>query len=107
MHLFTEEYDFCFTHFDSSQKWGRRVQNKDTPWDAADVALQQLRVASAGIPLKLARGASVSLLTAGWIYTANNAVLESVFAQLPHKLSMGKSHNACISDFMNLAFSFW
>lgn len=40
------------------------------------------------------------------IYSANNAVLESVFAQLPHKLSMGKSHNACISDFMNLAFSF-
>lgn len=40
------------------------------------------------------------------IYSANNAVLESVFAQLPHKCSMGKSHNACISDFMNLAFSF-
>lgn len=40
------------------------------------------------------------------IYSANNAVLESDFAQLPHQLSMGKSHNACISDFMNLAFSF-
>lgn len=31
--------------------------------DSADVALQQLHVASAGIPLKLLRGASISLLT--------------------------------------------
>lgn len=41
------------------------MQNKETPQASADVALQQLHVASAGIPLKLARGASVSLLTAG------------------------------------------
>lgn len=65
MHIFTEEYDFCFTHFSFRQKWGRRAQNKETPQDSADVALQQLRAASAGVPLKLAQGASVSLLTAG------------------------------------------
>lgn len=41
------------------------MQNKEIPQASADVALQQLHVASAGIPLKLARGASVSLLTAG------------------------------------------
>lgn len=40
-------------------------------------------------------------------YSENHALLESVFAQLSQKHSMGKSHNACISDFMNLAFSFW
>lgn len=46
-------------------KGGRRIRRL---WDSADVALQQLHVASTGIPLKLAMDASVSLLTAGWIY---------------------------------------
>lgn len=58
MYIFTEEYDFCFTNFNSGWKWGRRLE------DSADVALQQLHVASTGIPLKLS-SASVSLLTVG------------------------------------------
>lgn len=54
----------------------------------------------------MASDANFSLLIAGRIYRVEKkSVSESVSAQLPHELSMGKSHNTEVSDFMNLAFS--
>lgn len=96
-----------FTHFNSGWKWGRREQSKETPRDCwcGFVAASCSECWHSFKTGKRCQRQPVDC----WmnIYSANNAVLESVFAQLPHKFSMGKSHNACISDFMNLAFSFW
>lgn len=64
MHAFSEEYDLAypFQFWLVNGEGGHRVKRL---LETADVAFKQLHVVSTGIPLKLAKGASVSLLTAG------------------------------------------